>query len=163
MTTSPDSTTAPPHSAPPMSRLVIVACCAEKITTGHPQPALDLYDGGCIPSLRARLGRTPARRDRIRILSAQHGLVTADTPLSWYDRALNAPRAAELRPAVGHSLTAEFLSNGTPDEILIIAEPLYLVPLADLFALPGRPRMHWVYDHAHGWPTAATILDIWGW
>ena len=39
-----------------MSRLMIVGCCAEKSTTPRPQPALDRYDGGCIPPLRARLG-----------------------------------------------------------------------------------------------------------
>ena len=109
------------------------------------------------------LGRTPARRARIRILSAQHGLVAADTPLAWYDRALDAARAVELRPAVRQRLTDEFDADGTPEEILIIAEPLYLVPLADLLALPGRPPIHWIPDHADGWPAAATILDRWGW
>ncbi|MDG4830009.1 hypothetical protein O7627_11935 [Solwaraspora sp. WMMD1047] len=155
--------TAAPFGADPTRRLVIVGCSAEKRTTGQPQPALDLYDGGCVPPLRARLGDAPARRARIRILSAQHGLVTADTPLAWYDRPLDAPRAAELRSAVRHRLVAEFDVDGTPEEILIIAEPLYLVPLADLLALPARPPIHWIPDHADGWPHAATILDRWGW
>jgi hypothetical protein len=48
-------------------------------------------------------------------------------------------------------------------EVLVVAEPLYLVLLADLLALSGRPRVRWIPDHAGGWPRAAAVLDEWGW
>jgi hypothetical protein len=99
----------------------------------------------------------------VRFLSAEHGLITADTPLRPYDRPLEAARAAALRPAVAASLATEMRANGVPSEVLVVAEPLYLVLLADLFALPDRPRVHWVPDHAHGWPQASAVLDQWGW
>lgn len=60
-----------PHAAgdPVEGRLVIVTCSARKADTTAPVPALDLYRGGCIPVLRARIGGNPRLRARIRILS----------------------------------------------------------------------------------------------
>jgi hypothetical protein len=152
---------APDH--PVDGRLVIVGCCAEKSTTPGFHPALELYDGGCVPQLRARLGGHPPLRARVRFLSAEHGLVTADTPLHAYDRPLDPARAVELRPVVMATLVREMAGTGVPNEVLVVAEPLYLVLLADLLALPARPRVHWVPDHAHGWPEARAVLDLWGW
>lgn len=149
--------------ADPTQRLVIVGCSAEKTATQQPLPALELYDGGCVPPLRARLGHQPRLRAHVRFLSAQHGLVTADTPLSTYDRPLDPARATELRPRVWGRLRAELLETGMPTDILVVAEPLYLVLIADLLAAPERPRVHWIPDHAHGWPHAAAILDHWKW
>jgi len=140
-------------------RLVIAGCSAEKATCTGLLPAIDLYDGGCVPPLRARLGPVPALRARVRFLSAEHGLVTADTPLRGYDRPLDPRRAAELRPQVTRQLAA----GGVPGDILLIAEPLYLVLIADLLALRRRPRIHWIPDHRSGWPQAAAVLDRWGW
>lgn len=154
------------HNAAPVDpaqRLVIVGCSAEKTPTGQSLPALDLYDGGCVPPLRARLGHRPRLRARVRFLSALHGLITADTRLRTYDRPLDPARAAELRPHVWAQLRAEMLDTGTPTDVLIIAAPLYLVLIADLFAAPERPRLHWIPDHAHGWPYAAAVLDRWNW
>ncbi|MFY1632319.1 DUF6884 domain-containing protein [Solwaraspora sp. WMMB335] len=142
--------------------LVIVGCSAEKTPARDALAAFDLYDGGCIRPMRGRLGYWP-HRDRVRFLSAEHGFVHADTPLHTYDRPLDPHRAAELRPRIAAALTAEFDATGVPDEILVVAEPLYLVLLADLLALAARPRVHWIADHAYGWPDAARVLDTWGW
>ncbi|GAA4466433.1 DUF6884 domain-containing protein [Phytohabitans houttuyneae] len=156
-------TPANPTQTDPARQLVIVGCSAEKTATREPLPALELYDGGCVPPLRARLGRLPRLRARVRFLSAQHGLITADTPLHTYDRPLDAARAAELRPPVWARLRAQLRETGMPTDILVIAEPLYLVLIADLLAAPERPRVHWIPDHAHGWPHAAAVLDRWKW
>jgi hypothetical protein len=153
----------PAADDPVTARLVIVGCSAEKATTVGPLPALDLYDGGCVPQVRAWLGGQPRRRARVRFLSAEHGLVTADTLLHPYDRPLDADRAVQLRPQVADALHREMAADGIPDEVLVVAEPLYLVLLADLLALPARPRVHWISDHAHGWPQARAVLDDWGW
>lgn len=150
------------RSGDPVLPLVIVGCSAEKTPAPRPLAALELYNGGCVPALRARLGHQPHLRARVRFLSAMHGLVTADTPLSSYDLPLDAARADALRPQVAERLHAE-LTARLPSNVLVIAEPLYLVLLADLLALPERPRVHWVPDHAHGWPQAAAILDSWHW
>ncbi|MGH9059786.1 MAG: DUF6884 domain-containing protein [Acidimicrobiales bacterium] len=143
--------------------MVIVGCTARKAATPGPLPALELYEGGCVPPLRARLGGQPRLRARVRFLSAEHGLVTADTSLHPYDRPLDPDRAVELRPAVIAALHREMTADGVPHEVLVVAEPLYLVLLADLLALPARPRVHWIPDHAHAWPQACAVLDQWGW
>ncbi|WP_326550190.1 hypothetical protein [Micromonospora sp. NBC_01813] len=151
-----------PRAADPVnSRLIIVGCCPRKRVTRHPVPALDLYDEGCIPPLRARLGTNPRLRNRIRILSARHGLVHADTPLLAYDQALDADTAARLRPAVTAALADDLAATGTPCEVLAIVEPLYLVPIADL--LTTGARVHWVPDYFTGWPEASAVLDSWSW
>jgi hypothetical protein len=94
-------------------------------------------------------------------LSAEHGIVTADTPLVPYDRPLDARRAEQLRPAVTEAIVAEWGAGGVPRELLVVAEPLYLVLLAEVLAL--GLRIEWIADHAGGWPRAAAVLDRWGW
>lgn len=148
---------------PVLSRMVIVGCTARKTSARGPVPALELYNGGCVPTLRARLGADPRLRARVRFLSAEHGLVSADTPLHPYDRPLDPDRVAELRPEVMAALDREMSTDGIPAEVLVVAEPLYLVLLADLLALPARPRLHWISDPAHGWSQARAVLDDWGW
>src|SRR5262249_13024652 len=80
-----------------------------------------------------------------------------------YDRPLDPQRAEQLRPGVASALGREMATHGVPEEILLVAEPLYLVLLADLLALPARPRVQWIPDHANGWPQARAVLDDWGW
>lgn len=153
-------------AAPPdrfATRLVVAGCSRRKAVTDRPVPALELYQGGCVPALRARLGRIPAARRRIRLLSAEHGLLAADSLLPPYDRRLTAERATELRPQVAAQLDVEFIRDGTPTEVLLIAEPLYLVLIADLLAWPARPSVTWLPDPGTDWPAAADILDRWSW
>jgi len=154
----------PPADADPLTdRMVILGCSARKADASGPLPAFELYEGGCVPPLRARLGGDPRLRARVRFLSAEHGLVTADTSLHTYDRPLDPDRAVVLRPAVMSALHHEMASGGIPHEVLVVVEPLYLVLLADLLSLPARSRVHWIPDPAHGWPQACTVLDQWGW
>lgn len=145
------------------ARLIVVGCSAEKTRSTRALPALDFYDGGCVPPLRRRLGGHGELRDRVRFLSAEHGWITAGTPLHFYDRPLDPARAVDLRPRVAAAMARDFDAIGVPTELLVIAEPLYLVLIADLLALPERPRVHWIPDHAHGWPQASTVLDSWRW
>ncbi|GIG02094.1 DUF6884 domain-containing protein [Catellatospora citrea] len=144
-------------------RMVVVACSKEKTLGRGALPALDLYDGGVVPPLRQWLGERPGLRSRVRFLSAQHGWITAETRLEPYDRPLDTARAEQLRPHVKQAVDAEITSHGMPEELLVVAEPLYLTLLADLLALPQRPRVFWIYDHAHGWPQAHAVLTDWGW
>ncbi|WP_395110621.1 DUF6884 domain-containing protein [Actinomadura sp. SCN-SB] len=146
---------------PVTSRMVFAACSRRKLTTREPVPALDLYQGGCIPQLRLRLGGSPRHRARIWILSAQHGLICADSPILPYDRRLDHVRARYLRPAVTTTLAHQARVDGLPSECLIIAEPVYLTLLTDL--LFTRVQVHWIDDVHNGWDRAAEVLDAWGW
>ncbi len=142
--------------------VVVAGCTRRKAATTNPVPALDLYRGSCLPQLRRRVGEHPDRRRQVFILSAKHGLVSAEQLLLPYDLPLTYGRATELRPAVMQALMNRFEVSGPPAEILLILEPLYLVLLADLLAITNRPRLRWVPD-GHNWNEASAILDEWGW
>jgi len=150
----------PPAVGPLTARLVIAGCSRRKQARTIPVPALELYEGGSIPWLRARLGSCPRLRRRVRILSAEHGLLEADSPLLPYDRLLDAGRARQLAAAVTAALTRDWAVGGAPGEVLVIAEPLYLVPLAALLAT--QARVHWIPD-PRDTAQAARVLDQWGW
>jgi hypothetical protein len=141
--------------------MVIAGCSRRKTAATEPVPALDLYQGGCIPALRACTARHRGLRDRVWIISAEHGLLHADTPLLPYDRRMDAARAMALRAQVTPCLRWEFLRNGGPREALVIAEPLYQLVLADLPLILGHDRVRWVSDPLAGWADAAAILDDW--
>ena len=142
------------------SQLLIAGCSRRKTATAVPVPALELYQGGCIPALRARAGTRRSLRGRIRILSAEHGLVTADTPLLPYDRELDAGRAAQLLPAVARAIAGAGIRAGQGTELLVIAGPAYLALVAA--ALPAGTPAVWVPD-PYDWARAAVVLDRWGW
>jgi hypothetical protein len=150
-----------PQAADPLcGRLVIAGCSRRKLATRVPVAALDLYQGGCIPWLRSRLASTPHLRARVQILSAQHGLIKADCSMLPYDRPLDPQRAAELLPLVTIALVGEWAADGAPWEVLVIAEPLYLVPLAAILATPAI--VHWIPD-PYDTDAAGRILRRWGW
>lgn len=150
-----------PQAANPLSgRLAIVGCSRRKLATSVPVAALDLYQGGCVPWLRSRLASAPHLRVRVRILSAQHGLLHADHPVLPYDRPLDPERAAEILPLVTDALAREWAVDGAPREVLVVAEPLYLVPLAAILATPAI--VHWVPD-PYDTDTAGRVLRRWGW
>lgn len=138
--------------------LVIIGCSRRKTPSLKPVPALDLYQGACFPQLRARL--TPELRHRVRILSAKHGLVTADQRLYPYDQRLTLERACHLRRREADNIT-EALDGA--DEVLVVAEQRYLhVVLRPIRTHPGAPRLRWVADPA-AWGDVAAVLDSWSW
>lgn len=150
-----------PQTADPLSgRLVIAGCSRRKLATRVPVAALDLYQGGCIPWLRSRLASAPHLRARVRILSAQHGLLKADQPVLPYDRPLDPQRAAEMQLLITIALAREWAADGSPREVLVVAEPLYLIPLAAILATPAI--VHWVPD-PYDTDAAERILRRWEW
>lgn len=146
------------HDATPM---VIAGCSRRKLQTAVPVPALDLYQGGCIPALRALAQESSWLRSRTWILSAEHGLLHADTPLLPYDRRMDEQRAASLRTAACLHLREEFRQRGLPREVLVIAEPLYQLALADLVSLAGAGRVRWVDNPAREWAKASAVISTW--
>lgn len=146
------------HDADPM---IIAGCSRRKLQTAVPVPALDLYQGSCIPALRARTQEIGWLRSRTWILSAEHGLLDADAPLLPYDRRMDEQRAALLRTAACRHLREEFRQRGLPREVLVIAEPLYQLALADLVSLAGADRVRWIDDPAREWEKASAVISTW--
>jgi hypothetical protein len=146
------------HDAPPM---VIAGCSRRKLQTTVPVPALDLYQGGCIPALRALAQESSWLRSRTWILSGEHGLLHAGALLMPYDRRMDEQRAALLRTTACRHLREEFRQRGLPREVLVIAEPLYQLALADLVTLAGADRVRWVGDPAREWDQASAVISTW--
>ena len=148
----------------PASRIlpmVIAGCSRRKSAPPGPVPALELYQGGCIPALRKVAETWPVLRARTWIISAEHGLLHASTPLLPYDRRMDRARALRLRRLADQALREEFSAHGLPCEVLVIAEPDYQLALTGLPALAGEDRVTWIDDPAGGWERAARILDCW--
>jgi hypothetical protein len=152
--------TPPAQLGPP---LLILGCTRHKRPTLIPVPALNLYEGGCVPQLRRRLGHGHTLRARVRILSAEHGLISAEEPLLPYDRVLTDRRAAELGPQVSAALRQVIDSSGPPEELLIVAEPRYQALVTAALDGPlARPKLRTISD-VRDWDAVSAVLDTWGW
>jgi hypothetical protein len=147
----------------PHGRLVLAATFTEQADTTYPVCALELYGGPTVAVLRQRLGGIPTYRRRIRLLSARHGLVHPDQCLTPYQQPLYWPAALELREHLAVDLRRDPTIDPQPDDILIIASPLWMVALAGLLHLPDRPALHWCTESETDLAPARKILDGWGW
>ena len=83
----------------------MLSCSARKHRTPHPVPAWYRYDGVLFRLCkRLEADRRFPEDVRVRILSAEHGILTRETPIGWYEHRLDPARAAELRESVTHAL-----------------------------------------------------------
>lgn len=82
-----------------MSELLVLGCSATKKRGAEPLPAIARYDGPWYQDFRAHIRSSswPEKLD-VAILSAEHGLIGALTPIKDYDRRMTRERAAELAP-----------------------------------------------------------------
>ncbi|WP_040589440.1 DUF6884 domain-containing protein [Sciscionella marina] len=148
---------------PPVSAehgLIVAGCSRRKKPAPAPIPALDLYEGGCIPGLRDRLGDNVQLRQRIRIVSALYGLLHADSPIMPYDRRLTDVADADvLRQRVAPHLDGELAAV---THVLAVVEPLYLLALEPVVQRLDSIRLYWIAA-PRDWQRAATVLDTWGW
>ncbi|MBX0330085.1 hypothetical protein K2Z83_20670 [Oscillochloris sp. ZM17-4] len=95
-----------------MRRLMIIACGATKRHDAGLLPAIDRYDGPPYRTLRANLRELAEdRRPTIRILSAEFGLIPAETPIPDYDHRMTQARALALQGQVRAAL-ADLLVAG---------------------------------------------------
>lgn len=144
---------------PPTDGVVIVGCSPLKLPTTEPVPALDLYQDWCVPQLRSLLGPAGSPwRERTLILSARHGLISAETPLTPYDQPMTRDRAITLRPQVQGTLTAH-LDLRPASKALVLLVPLYLealgpVPVSDV---------HTFNDPVSDFDAVRRVLNSWSW
>lgn len=90
-----------------MSSMLLIACSGRKSQVKGRIPALNRYDGVSYKIIRKlqREGHYPSDLD-IKILSAEYGLIDANTLIPFYDRKMNKKRAEEL-----HKETLEKIST----------------------------------------------------
>ena len=142
---------------------IIVGCSKRKRASQEPLAALDLYEGGCVPWIRRRADMQAHLRECVFILSAQHGLLGANDPILPYDHPLSLNRAGELRSLVWQAVQERILMPLMPAHLLIIAEPLYFLLLADMLAYTNRPLLHWIPDLSTNLTEVESMLNEWGW
>lgn len=109
-----------------MTRCLILSCTQLKKATIDPLPAIERYDGPTFRVLRKFLrDAPPVLHDvEVYVLSAQYGLISAMTPVDYYDMRMTATRAQELHDAVLTKLTTIFSNNF--EEALILLGQDYL-------------------------------------
>src|SRR5262249_26119216 len=115
---------------PVTSRLVLVATTHQQAETSGPVGALDLYDSPTVAAIRDRLGGIPPYRRRLRLLSARYHVVHPDQNLIPYRHPLTWSIALGLRDHLAADLYRDPTIDPPPKEILIIANPLWMVALA---------------------------------
>ncbi|MFD5089830.1 DUF6884 domain-containing protein [Amycolatopsis thailandensis] len=145
--------------------LIILSCSRRKIVTAAPVAALDLYQGGCIPSAREHFAADAALRARIRIISGAHGLLRPETLISTYDHRLTT-RAEATRlheQTVAAQLDAELAETPSPRHVLILVEPLYLHALQRVFDHTARFRQITIIPDPSAWHDGLPHLRDWGW
>lgn len=149
----------------PDEALIILNCSREKLVTSVPIAALELYQGACVPNAREHFAADPARRARIRILSAAHGLLRPENAISTYDHRLtNRAEAVRLHEVtVSAQLDAELAETPSLRRMLILVEPLYLLALQRVFDHLDRFDQIAIIPDPWGWRDGLTHLQQWGW
>lgn len=143
---------------PRTDTLVIVGCCREKTVTSGPVPALDLYQGWCVPMLRDYAPAGSGLRAGICVLSARYGLISADEPAETYEQPLTARIARELRPRATAQLAARLREHPVSAALLLVA-PDYLELLGPL----PLPEIHTITDPTIRPDAVRRVLSAWRW
>ena len=102
-------------------RLIVLACTATKRADPDPLIAIRRYDGPSFRTLRKWQATNPTAAELldIHILSAQLGLIAADTLISNYNQRMTPNRAVELRQSVCTALAHIVAQQGAYTATLI--------------------------------------------
>ena len=129
--------------------------------------AWDRYQGGCLPRLRDRLAGSAAHLARVRLISAEHGLLHPLTNVPPETGVMTEQQAREHQPLAMEKLRAEFTRDGMPRELMVLTEFPYSLVIDDLFHVePPRPHISLFTMTPGGdrsWTPIAAKLDDWGW
>lgn len=146
-------------------RLIFVSATAGQREQRELVKAWELYQGGCLPYLRQRLADYPAHRGRVRLISAEYGLLHPHTMVPPSRRLMTEERAAQLRPRARAALLDEAARYGVPREVVMVTEPPYHLVVTDIYRIAGTlPHTSLCTARPdEAWPKAAAVLDDWGW
>lgn len=150
---------------PIVRRMIFVSATAGTRDQDRLVSAWELYQGGCLPQLRERLTDHPRHRGRVRLVSAEHGLLHPDTSVPPSTHVMTEKRAGQLRPKARDMLVEEFSRYGVPLEVMMLTEHPYHLVITDIYRVPGlQPQTALHTDRpATQWPRIAAVLDTWGW
>lgn len=119
-----------------MDRLLILSCSRSKRPEAKLLPAYERYDGPPFRLLRRYL-KSSTNIPKIKILSAEYGLISHESQIPYYERQMTSQRAEELRPQVRERLTTLLKPKGRkkPPGVFIHLGKNYLKTLegSDIF------------------------------
>jgi hypothetical protein len=127
--------------------------------------AWELYEGGCLPQLRQRLANHPDHLGRVRLISAEFGVLHPHTQVPPSRLLMTEERANQLRHKARAALLEEFSRYGVPREVMMLAEHPYHLVVTDVYRIPGlqpRTSLSTARPGEH-WSLIAAVLDMWGW
>lgn len=88
-----------------MSTLLVQSCSKSKIEADRPVSALELYSGYFFKIIKKSMRECGEYSNLdLCILSAEHGIIDPEEPISPYDRRMDTRRAKELGPVVRNEL-----------------------------------------------------------
>jgi hypothetical protein len=143
-------------------RCLILGCSRTKVDTSERLPAIQRYNGPAYRVIRRFLREASSASESldIFILSAEFGLITADTRIPAYDRLMTVSRADELRPQV-LSTVQDKIGLQPYSEIFLSMSKTYLRTLAGIDDLVHEGTEVVVSNEASG--RQLTELKQWLW
>jgi hypothetical protein len=145
--------------------LIFVSATAAQREQSAPVRAWELYQSGCLSQLRERLADYPLHRGRVRLISAEYGLLHPHTMVPPSRRLMTEERATQLRPKAHAALMDEAVRYGVPLEVVMLTEHPYHLVVTDIYRIPGM-LPHTSLSTARrdeAWPKVAAVLPDWGW
>jgi hypothetical protein len=101
-----------------MPSLLVQSCSKSKNRPTSAVPPLELYSGYYFKIIKKAMRKgvfDPTLE--VCVLSAEHGLLRTDEPISWYDRRMDEHRACELKDEVKQELQS--IVNGTYEQVIV--------------------------------------------
>ncbi|MDQ3816978.1 MAG: hypothetical protein M3362_04715 [Acidobacteriota bacterium] len=142
-----------------MNKLLILSCSRTKRAEAELLPAFKRYDGPPYRLLRRYLNAS-TKIPKIKILSAEYGLISHDFQIPYYERRMTTQRAQELKPQVTKEINSLLRANSSTKEqgIFIYLGKEYLGALegSNIFSSKGVVKI------AAGTP-GKRLADLYGW
>lgn len=142
--------------------VLFVGCSRRKLISSVPEPALELYRGGGVPEIRDCVDRYPLLRERVFILSAKYGLLSANERIASYDLILTLEMALAMRRTVWADVQRRVLQRFEPEVVMVLAEPLYFTLVSGLLEHEPAARVIWEPDIRRGKHRILGLLEAWG-
>jgi hypothetical protein len=145
------------------SRLLVLSCSKRKRTDHKLIPAIERYDGPLFRVLRRFLRECPhkTRFLDVAIISAEYGLISASSPIRFYDHRMTVERAGKLNQQVLKELKRK-LKSRRYDEVFISAGRDYIGAFTGYKELGIADQIIRVSSAGHGRMQSELYDWLWG-
>jgi hypothetical protein len=146
----------------PAQGLVIVSSCLKQCRRDIPATVGEPHRRECLLHLREHFAAGSPFGPRVRVVSAEHGMLRIDDHVGDDRLLMNKADAIHLRTRISSQLAADLATMPAGGRVLLVGDPLYLLAVEDIFDHVSRLTLTWIPDQ-RGWRKAAATLAQWGW